>query len=229
VTYFGHWNYPLSASRPNKVTSPSKVEEVISYANTVYYKSRELIAFIDKLRKRDPDGIIVVFGDHLPFLGENFAGYVDSGVLFENSSDFTPDMWKFYVSTPMIIIDGKRGPLKIGSLPLYQVPKLILGLLNFNEPTIMDYTAPPPDMRVRPLPGLHFNLLQDGKIDLCKEPPYSESCHLSSKWLQDVTIVSNDLFIGRQFTRPKHTPADQTKPVQEQIAPMQVSDVQQTK
>lgn len=204
VTYFGHWNYPLSASRPDKVTAKSKVEEVVTYANTVYYKSRELMGFIEAMRKRDPDGIIVVFGDHLPFLGENFAGYVDSGVLASNRSRFTPEMFKFYVSTPMIVIDGKNGPLKVGSLPLYQVPKLILDLLKFNEPTILDYSRSPPNMRVRPLPGLHFNVLKDGKIDVCKEPPYSEHCRISERWLNDVVTVSNDLFIGQQFTRIKH-------------------------
>jgi phosphoglycerol transferase MdoB-like AlkP superfamily enzyme len=204
VTYFGHWNYPLSENRPDKVASPSPVEEVSSYGNTVYYKSREMMGFINEMRKRDPDGIIVLFGDHLPFLGENFAGYVDSGVLATNRSDFTPDMFKFYVSTPMLIIDGKRGPVKFGSMPLYQVPKFVLNLLNFNEPTIMDYTDSMPDMRVRPLPGLHFNLANDGKVDLCKEPPYSAGCQASADWLRDVLVVSNDLFIGRQFTRPKH-------------------------
>jgi len=193
VTYFGHWNYPLSESRPEKVSSRSKVEEVSTYANTMYYKSRELMAFLDQLRQRDPDGIIVAFGDHLPFLGENFAGYVDSGVLAPNRSEFTPAMFKFYVSTPMIIIDGKNGPVKIGSLPLYQVPRLLLNLLNYNEPSIMDYINPLPDMRVRPLPGLHFNLLKDGKVDLCKEPPYSEACQKSARWLKDVLVVSNDL------------------------------------
>ena len=90
VTYFGHWNYPLSESRPNKISSPSPVEEVSAYANTVYYKSRELMVFINEMRKRDPEGIIVVFGDHLPFLGENFAGYVESGVLTANRREFTP-------------------------------------------------------------------------------------------------------------------------------------------
>jgi phosphoglycerol transferase MdoB-like AlkP superfamily enzyme len=204
VTYFGHWNYPLSATRPDKITSKSKVEEVTTYANTIYYKSRELMVFIEAMRKRDPDGIIVVFGDHLPFLGENFAGYVDSGVLAANRSEFTPEMFKFYVSTPMIIIDGKKGPLKIGSLPLYQVPKLLLDLLNNNEPTILDYSHPLPDMRVRPLPGLHFNVLKGGKIDVCKEPPYSDTCHTSSRWLNNITAVSNDLFIGQQLTRIKH-------------------------
>lgn len=204
VTYFGHWNYPLGATRPSKITAKSKVEEVTTYANTIYYKSRELMTFIDLMRKRDPDGIIVVFGDHLPFLGENFAGYVDSGVLAANRSDFTPEMFKFYVSTPMIIIDGKKGPLKVGSLPLYQLPKLLLNLLNFKESTILDYSIPLPEMRVRPLPGLHFNVLKDGKIDVCKEPPFSESCQRSTHWLSDVTAVSNDLFIGQQFTRIKH-------------------------
>ncbi|MGZ8187360.1 MAG: LTA synthase family protein [Methylosarcina sp.] len=208
VTYFGHWNYPLSESRPNKIKSPSAVEEVSSYANTVYYKSREVMGFIKKIQQKDPDSIIVMFGDHLPFLGENFAGYVDSGVLAANRSEFTPEMFKFYVSTPMIIIDGKRGPVKFGSLPLYQVPGLLLNLLHYKEPSIMDYTHEPPDMHVRPLPGLHFDILNDGKIEVCKEPPYSETCQKSADWLKNVTLVSNDLFIGRQISRPKHSEPD---------------------
>ena len=204
VTIFGHWNYPLGASRPSKITSRSKVEEVSSYANIAYYKSLELMGFINEMRKRDPDSIIVAFGDHLPFMGGNYAGYVDSGVLAAHNTEFTPEMLKFYVTTPMIIIDGKNGPVKFGSLPLYQVPKLLLDLLNHVEPTILDYAHPLPDMRIRPLPGLHFNVLKDGKIDVCKEPPFSESCQKSTRWLSDVTAVSNDLFIGQQFTRIKH-------------------------
>ncbi|HEY8220247.1 MAG TPA: LTA synthase family protein, partial [Methylobacter sp.] len=213
VTYFGHWNYPLSESRPNKVSSSSEVEDVAAYANTVYYKSRELMVFINEVRKRDPDGIIVVFGDHLPFLGENFAGYAESGVLAANRSDFSPTMFKTYVSTPMLIIDGTRGPVKFGSLPLYQVPKLLLDLLNFNEPSIMDYTASLPNIRVRPLPGLHFNVMADGTVDMCKESPYSEACQLSSRWLENISVVSNDLFMGRQFTRPKYIPEKQLEPI----------------
>ena len=205
VTYFGHWNYPLSESRPPKVSSPSPVEEVTTYANTVYYKSRELMGFIAEMQKRDPDGIIILFGDHLPFLGENFAGYVDSGVLAANRSEFTAEMFKFYVSTPMLVLNGRKGPVKVGSLPLYQVPALILNLLNYDEPAIMDYTQPVQGMRIRPLPGLHFDMLDDGKIEVCKEPPYSEICQKSAEWLRNVNIVSNDLFIGRQETRPQHS------------------------
>ncbi|MDP3905374.1 MAG: LTA synthase family protein, partial [Methylococcaceae bacterium] len=125
----------------------------------------------------------------------------------------------FYVSTPMIIIDGKRGPLKIGSLPLYQVPKLVLDLLNYDEPSIMDYTAAIPGLQVRPLPGLHFNVSTNGSVDTCKEPPYSDDCQLSARWLENVNIISNDLFIGRQFARPKH-PMDPVSPaITAQLAP----------
>lgn len=218
VTYFGHWNYPLSESRPSKISSPSKVEEVTTYANTIYYKSRELMGFIKLIQQKDPDSIVVVFGDHLPFLGENFAGYVDSGVLAPNRSEFTPEMFKFYVRTPMIIIDGNRGPVKIGSLPLFQVPKLLLDLLNYNEPSIMDYTQSPPDIRVRPLPGLHFDLLKEGKIDVCKEPPFSEACQKSADWLKNVNRVSNDLFIGGQITRPQHADLEPVLPTPKEAA-----------
>lgn len=201
VTYFGHWNYPLSESRPSRITSRSAVEDVTTYANTVYYKTRETMEFLDRLRKRDPDGIIVLFGDHLPFLGWDFAGYVESGVLTAQRNTFTPDMFKRYVSTPLIIIDGKRGPLRTGDLPIYEIPALLLQLLNHREPTIFDYTRPPPGMKVRPLPGMHFDVLPGGKVELCKEPPFSPVCEISSRWLKDVLTVNNDLFIGQQFTR----------------------------
>jgi hypothetical protein len=56
-------------------------------------------------------------------------------------------------------------------------------------------------MRVRPLPGLHFDVLADGTVEVCKEPPFSTACGISARWLQDVLIVNDDLFIGGQFSR----------------------------
>ena len=202
VTYFGHWDYPLNDSRPPVISSSSEVEEVTAYANTIFYKSQEFVDFIKALQKKDPHGIIVAFGDHLPFLGENFAGYVESGFLTSDRGEFTDVMFKSYVSTPLLIIDGKKGALKVGSLPLYQVPKLILNLLHLNQKTIMDFTAPTNDRMIRPLTGLHFDEFKDGRLVICKEPPYSPECQQSLTWLNAVEIVSNDLFIGKQETRP---------------------------
>jgi phosphoglycerol transferase MdoB-like AlkP superfamily enzyme len=210
VTYFGHWNYPLNEARPNQITASSTVEEVSSYANTMYYKSFELMTFLEQLQTRDPDSIIVLFGDHLPFMGENFSGYVDSGVLASKRSDFTDEMFRFYVSTPMVIIDGPRGPVQAGNLAIYEIPALLLRLLHLNGPSIMDYTQPPDGMRVRPLPGLHIDLLADGSVEVCKEPPFSKACQISTRWLQDVLTVNDDLFIGQQFTRQQHRDSEKT-------------------
>jgi phosphoglycerol transferase MdoB-like AlkP superfamily enzyme len=201
VTYFGHWNYPLNDARPNRITAASTVEEVSSYANTMYYKSIELMTFLEHLQARDPDGIIVLFGDHLPFMGENYSGYADSGVLASKRSDFSADMFRFYVSTPMVIIDGQHGPVKTGDLAIYEIPALLLKLLHLNAPAIMDYTQAPDGMRVRPLPGMHIDLLADGGVEVCKAPPFSLACQASRRWLQDVQTVNDDLFIGQQFTR----------------------------
>jgi hypothetical protein len=180
----------------------------------MYYKSRELMSFLEQLQAQDPDGIIVLFGDHLPFMGENFAGYADSGVLASKRSDFSDEMFRFYVSTPLIIIDGPRGPVKTGNIPIYEIPGLLLALLHLNGSTIMDYTQSPNGMRVRPLPGLHIDVLADGSIEVCKEPPYSTACEVSTRWLQNVLTVNDDLFIGQQFTRrQRRSSATTTVPV----------------
>ena len=202
VTYFGHWDYPLNESRPLQITSTSQVEEVNGYANTTYYKSRELVEFVKNLQKSDPNGIIVAFGDHLPFLGEHFAGHVESDVLKNSRGEFSDAMYKTYVSTPLLIIDGQKGALKVGRLPLYQVPKLILGLLNIHQPTIMDYTMPPEKERVRPLTGLHFDEWADGQIQVCKAPPYSPECERSLAWIEAVKTVSNVYLSVDNFPDP---------------------------
>jgi hypothetical protein len=49
---------------------------------------------------------------------------------------------------------------------------------------------------------LHFDEWADGQIQVCKAPPYSLECERSLAWIEAVKTVSNDLFIGGQFTRP---------------------------
>lgn len=68
------------------------------------------MAFLKTLRGRDPHALIVVLGEHLPFLGMNHANYTDSGLLAENRAEFTDEMFRTLVATPLIVIDGKQGP-----------------------------------------------------------------------------------------------------------------------
>ncbi len=208
VTYFGHWEgsnlYPRSESRPQVIhcLTECQTPEIESYANATHYKAKELMAFIDELSLSDPDALIVAFGDHLPFLGGNFQGYVEAGTLAGARDQFTPEMFLTYVSTPLIVIDGLRGPVELGNLPLYQLPGKILELLDFGQPTIMSYAGSNSGAGVRPLWGVHFINATPGDIELCKDTDPSPTCEASTAWLDQLLTVGIDIFQGRQYTLP---------------------------
>ena len=208
ITYFGHWEgsnlYPRSESRPQVIhcVGECKTPEIESYANAAHYKAKELMAFVDDLRLSDPDALIVAFGDHLPFLGGNFQGYVEAGTLAGTRDQFTPEMFLTYVSTPLIVIDGKRGPVDLGSLPLYQLPGRILDLLGMGEPTIMSYAGSKSGAGVRPLWGIHFINTSPSQVELCTESGQSPTCEASTAWLDQLLTVGLDIFQGRQHSLP---------------------------
>jgi len=200
VTYFGHWDYPLRGERTRVIEDTSGVPEVGGYANTAYYKARELMEFLKELVKRDPDGLIVIFGDHPPYLGPNFAGYAESGVLADNRSKFTPEMFGVYNATPLIVIDGKRGAQQFGTLSLFELPVRLLALLHLDYTGPLELTAPQTGLHVRPIPGLHYLVTDTGDVEVCREPPWTDSCAGSAAWLKDVVTVGDDMFVGGQFT-----------------------------
>jgi len=199
LTYFGHLDYPLNERRPDVITSTSDNSLLQRYANTLYYKSRELMDFLGELRRRDPDSLIIVFGDHLPFLGPNFAGFTDSGYLADRRAKFDAVMVEHLVSTPLVIIDGRRGPLDPGQdLPMYQLPALMLRLLGDDRPAFMELTGMA-HKRIRPLPGMHLVTDSDG-LHLCRDTDTADpGCTVSREWVQSLVTVTRDIFGGEQY------------------------------
>ena len=198
VTIDGHWDYMPPAGRPIMVTTKSKVEEVGRFADMMYYKSRDVVDIIAALRRDDPDSLIIAFGDHLPILGNSFAGYVESGLLPETFGEFTKANYDFSSRTPLVVIDGRNGPLNLGTLPMYDLPRLVMRLLNLSGPTIFDLARPPAGIVPRPLPESNI-AYQDGKIaEACRTPEQSPVCAQMAAWLKDVKIVDQDLFSGAQ-------------------------------
>ncbi|MFB1031560.1 MAG: LTA synthase family protein, partial [Thauera sp.] len=198
LTYFGHLDYPLNSLRPPVIEAKSDNALVQAYANTVHYKSRELMAFLKELRRRDPDAIIVLFGDHLPSLGWNHGGYVESGLLAADRSQFDDEMFRTLVATPLVVIDGRRGAVKTGDLPIYALPALILDLLGDERDSMLRFAARADDaLRVRPLPGVHFTL-DDGGLTVCRGGEPLPGCEASAAWVEAVALLKRDLFSGAQ-------------------------------
>lgn len=199
VTFFGHLDYPLNDQRPVVVHAPGADPVVQRYANTVYYKTHELMAFLKQLRKRDPEAVVVIFGDHLPFLGGNFDAYAQSGVLAESRDRFDDSMFRTQYATPLLVIDGRNGPVKLGAVPLYRVPSVVLSLLQRPEPSVMDMTHMPPGVVIRPLPGLNLVLSPGGSVTACRQASDPRrQCRTAQDWLRSVSTVGADLFWGKQ-------------------------------
>lgn len=202
LTYFGHLPYPLNEQRPPVISAAEGHDTVAAFANTMYYKSRELMDFLRTLRRLDPDGLIVLFGDHLPALGNRFGGFRESGLLAASRAEFDDQMFHTLVATPLVIIDGHQGVLRLGELPLYQLPGLLLRLLGDNRPSMLTLTAPQEaaGIAIRPLPGLHFQ--SDGKsVRVCRDgEPLTPDCAASTAWLEDIRVLRRDIFAGAQHS-----------------------------
>jgi hypothetical protein len=208
VTFFGHVDYPLNESRPKLITVKNDPNLVEEYVNQIYYKSRELIDFVERLQKEDPDAVIVMYGDHLPYLGPNYDGYVESKLLTREKTNFTPEMFKTFVTTPLIIINGRQGPIVSGETPLYQLPSLILKLLGDNNNSLMSLTAQtptqyirPPTQYIRPLPGITLAKQDKNQLITCvQESTAIENCQSINKWLANVSALTYDIFNGNQYS-----------------------------
>src|SRR6185312_13965416 len=96
---------------------------LVHYANAVFYDSQDLARYIARIRAADPDAIIVAFGDHLPALGNQGRDYSASGLFLRDNDQLTPEMMRTRQSTPLVIIDGRRGPLNVGRMSLFEVPR----------------------------------------------------------------------------------------------------------
>ena len=199
LTYFGHVDYPLNAERPKVITTTDKNALLNNYVNLMHYKSRELMDFLGKLRQDDPDGLIILFGDHLPFLGPGFYGFLRSKLLTDNRATMTDPMVYTLTATPLVVIDGRRGPVPLGDVPMYRLPALILDLLGLEGGPVVRLSATPGNAAIRPLPGMYW-IGENGRRKVCREDRKQQECAETDRWLAAIVTVTQDLFSGKQHS-----------------------------
>lgn len=192
VTYYGHWLYDLDEKRPHAIETETSVEELDRYVSVVHWKSRDMMDAVETWRREDPDSLIIVFGDHLPLLGQNYAGYAESGFLGGADADSQLDG----TATPLLVIDGRNGPLPLGAMPMYRLPDLILGLLGMEDTNIHALAASPEGLILRPLPGTVVGLDAKGAPFLCQGADLAPPCDRVAAWSDDVDLLARDIFVG---------------------------------
>jgi len=204
LTYHGHLPYPSSDQYPDKVKAGKESVLLHGYLNQLWYKSRALVDRLEALEREDPNALIVIFGDHLPFLGPNYGVYTEAWNLPKDRSDFSGKQLKKLTSTPLIVIDGEHGPLSLGKLPLYRLPSLVTSLLGYDPEFMFDKTqSPASEISIRPVYGTHYTLNNHSTV-VCTEAEQSNGlCETSTPWLQQVEILIGDIFTGKQFSLNK--------------------------
>ncbi|MGL4474811.1 MAG: LTA synthase family protein [Shewanella sp.] len=200
VTIFGHLDYPLNERRPVVISATGANEMAVKYANQMYYKTREIMDFIATVQAQDPQALIVMFGDHLPFLGPNYDGYTQTGVISANKADFSPEMFATSLRTPLIVIDGINGPQQWGEIALYELPRRILALLGDTQQNLLTVLKSPQAATVRPLAGISIVQPPAGDKMLCAQQSQTPECQVFNEWLEQALIISQDIFSGAQWS-----------------------------
>ncbi len=196
VTLYGHWTYDMVPERPAVVPIDPDRTELGQFATAMHYKSIELMDEIERLRRDDPDALIVAFGDHLPNLGYNWGEYKNNGFFAGGWGDFPADMYARSRATPLIVIDGVNGPQRVGQMPLYLLNQLVVERLGIEQPNIGALVPPPKDLIVRPVPDTVIGFDAQHQPFLCKPAESDGECGRVSAWLEDVKLVARDIFDG---------------------------------
>lgn len=199
LTYTGHWPYELNpARRAYEISARSAPAVVGRYASSVLHSSRELAAFVDRVLADEPDALVVALGDHLPSLGETDEAYRTSGLVEDPDAGLTASTFRSLTTVPLLVVDGKAGPLPVGTIGQYEVPALVLDRLGLPVPAWMAALLPPPGWHVRTREEGLLVLPPDGSEHYCRAPEEGPACEVGFRWLERAGVVSRDLVEGRR-------------------------------
>ncbi len=139
VTLQGHGPYEKNRYTKNTIDvqsaslSPENRDSLATYAQGVREADSSLKALMDWAKKRRRETIIVLFGDHLPPLGNVYTetGYMPDVVATRKAS---VSVMKREHETPLVVWSSKRGVQKdLGSVSPSQLPYYVVRLAGYRH------------------------------------------------------------------------------------------------
>jgi len=75
-----------------------------------------------------------------------------------------------------------------------------MSLLGYQETQQFDATRNPDGMLVRPVYGMHISVTSDAVTDCVDQNLLASPCHVSETWLDQVKVLTSDIFTGNQHS-----------------------------
>lgn len=127
VSISSHWPYRRNTERRPDVVSLSPDDELLrAYVNGLRYSSAAFVAWADEVLRRDPEALIVAYGDHSPSLPPGQVPFRKSGYPVSQPARLTDQQLLELAGTPLLVIDGRRGVVPVGVVPVTALPDLVL-------------------------------------------------------------------------------------------------------
>jgi phosphoglycerol transferase MdoB-like AlkP superfamily enzyme len=174
-------NIDIKYNKSKNGLSKESVNMLEVYSDNLTEADRELERLITELEKRDRKTMVIFFGDHLPFLGENFKVYEENDFYKDNKSyEQYLDMY----STPFVIWDnfsGKRENLNIGSTML--------------SPIILEYAG----LKGNYLTDYLYSQYHSGEISRIVRRDFLYKENIKDYTLDEVKLLQYDMLFGNSY------------------------------
>nr|CAD6414124.1 LTA synthase family protein [Rhizobium sp. Q54] len=206
VTLQGHGPYEASRyARPQvkaeSTLSAGATQQVETYAEGVREADSSLARLMDWAKERPRETIIVLFGDHLPPLGQAFveSGYMPDAVATRRAPLET--MLKEH-ETPLILWSSRTGPRKdLGTISPALLSHHIVASAGFNDPFYTDFLGRIAD---------RFTVIDRYMLvgaDGASRPGWADGSEATPALLGEYRLLQHDMIFGDQFARDRFFPA----------------------
>ena len=138
VSLSSHYPYERAAHRPDRITVTPKAPLLEAHANAIAYSTEAFMDYVEAIQARDPDALVVGFGDHAPVLGHAPDPFELSGIVMPTRRDAigaSPLIESpAHSRVPLLVFDGRKGVVPVGELPLFALADLVLSRLGEDAP-----------------------------------------------------------------------------------------------
>ena len=162
--------------RPIVIETTPDNELLRRYVNALHYTIVALENFIEEVLKSDPNALIIILGDHAPYLGPSMK-----------FSDERQSMGLAKFRTPLVVLNGGMPQPSMGNISMYNIPSAMLDILTSGSYCHLHRCSHRDKILVRPLVrGIYVTDRHASKVHFCKRGGFdTPNCELAKSTLKE--------------------------------------------